>query len=188
MVNAGFSDRLIINGVVAENPSRIPLAGALSSISTAANLRHEFTLSDGDKIVLATDGITDIKNSQGNSFGINRFNDVLARNSGLQPAQLVNAVMTEVDSFRGNANIPDDRLLTVFEFNKKGKEEKVQKPEPKQEVVAERATRVLEEGVPAVEVYTEEELEEMEMIGEGTFAEVFRLNINGVDRAVKVSK
>ena len=73
---------------------------------------YEIQLRKGDTLFLYTDGLPEAADSDEELFGTERVLDVLNRNKGRGPAELLNAVQAEVDSFVGSADQFDD--LTMF--------------------------------------------------------------------------
>ncbi len=72
------------------------------------------SLHPGDTLVCYSDGVTDAVNNSDNSmYGLERLQAIVARH-GHQPAQeLVQAIVTDVDNFRNDAEQPDDLTLLV---------------------------------------------------------------------------
>ena len=62
----------------------------------------------GDKLVLFTDGITEMSNPSGEMFGWERLFDFFADNQHLPCSQLKNALEQELGRFAGNAPPQDD--------------------------------------------------------------------------------
>ena len=67
----------------------------------------EATLQSGDRLLLYTDGITEVRNSDDDEFGIDRLSAVLDRYRHLGTAELHSAVMHEVMQF-ADAGFQDD--------------------------------------------------------------------------------
>ncbi len=73
----------------------------------------EAELRPGDRVVLFTDGVTEVRNSEGEEFGEDRLIELLVRNPGLDAEQTQQLVMAEVASFSGG-NFLDDATLIVL--------------------------------------------------------------------------
>ena len=72
----------------------------------------EIELFSGDRIVLFTDGVTEVQNSEGEEFGEGRLIDILVEYRELTAGQLQQRVMTTVAEF-SNDNFLDDATLMV---------------------------------------------------------------------------
>jgi sigma-B regulation protein RsbU (phosphoserine phosphatase) len=69
------------------------------------------TLQPGDRLLIFTDGLTDARSSDGDSFGLERIEACLRETVDLHPPDFVNEVMLRVDRFSDGADPVDD--LTV---------------------------------------------------------------------------
>ncbi len=69
-------------------------------------------LAPGDRLVLFTDGITEIENADGEDFGEQRLMDVLAANRHLDAEAMQKRVMAAIAEFSGG-NFQDDATLIV---------------------------------------------------------------------------
>jgi sigma-B regulation protein RsbU (phosphoserine phosphatase) len=69
-------------------------------------------LAPGDRLVLFTDGITEIQNPEGQEFGEDRLMEVLAANRRLSAESMQQRVMAAIAEFSGG-NFPDDATLIV---------------------------------------------------------------------------
>jgi sigma-B regulation protein RsbU (phosphoserine phosphatase) len=76
----------------------------------AEYLGAEVTLRSGDRLLLYTDGITEVRNTDDEEFGIDRLSLVLDRYKQLTAAELHSAVMREVTQF-ATAGFQDDATL-----------------------------------------------------------------------------
>ncbi len=70
------------------------------------------TLLPGDVVAFYTDGITEAMNAQNTQFGVGRLDLELSR-CGLDPAEIVSAVVKSVDDFTGGQPPEDDRTLLI---------------------------------------------------------------------------
>jgi len=71
-----------------------------------------FPLSSGDRLVLYTDGLTEVMNSDQQEFGERRLLELCSNNIALSAAELLTAIRKEVVSFC-NGNFQDDFTLVV---------------------------------------------------------------------------
>jgi sigma-B regulation protein RsbU (phosphoserine phosphatase) len=76
------------------------------------------SLSNGDLLVLYTDGIVETMNAQGKQYGRKNLGSVIQRNRGLEPQAIVNAIRDDLESFAGGALPHDDRTLLIVKRKK----------------------------------------------------------------------
>ncbi|HVG19228.1 MAG TPA: SpoIIE family protein phosphatase [Blastocatellia bacterium] len=76
----------------------------------------ETMLHPGDRVLLFTDGITEVRNTDGEEFGEERLNSLLVSNRELGAAELQKAVMSTVANFSGG-DFQDDATLMVLSVN-----------------------------------------------------------------------
>lgn len=69
--------------------------------------------SDGQLVVIGTDGIWETENPQGEMYGKDRLRAVIRRNSPLSAEQIMRAIITDLTDFRQNAPQNDDITLVV---------------------------------------------------------------------------
>lgn len=65
-------------------------------------------------ILLASDGAWEVENSNGELFGKDRLRTVLVRSSRLQPEEINQAIVREIEEFRGDFPQNDDITLAVI--------------------------------------------------------------------------
>lgn len=70
-------------------------------------------LGPGDVLVLYSDGVTDAENIEGASFGHDRLKSRVRANLGSQAQEILDALLTEVHEFAGEAIQSDDVTLMV---------------------------------------------------------------------------
>jgi len=71
-------------------------------------------LEPGDIVVLATDGAIEQHNSSGEMFGVQRLQDVIARNFELPAAALVECVRSALCEFLTGVHFSDDVTLLIL--------------------------------------------------------------------------
>ena len=71
-------------------------------------------LSDGDIVVLYTDGITEMRNEKKEEYGLARLKKFLIENSYLHADELVEKIVSDVDVFKGNEPPHDDMTVLVL--------------------------------------------------------------------------
>lgn len=74
---------------------------------------HALHLSEGDMLVLYTDGVTDEPNANEESFGMKRLEQIVIPNRHLPPADLCERILAEVTEFMGEEPGDDVTLMVV---------------------------------------------------------------------------
>lgn len=74
----------------------------------------ELTLAPGDKLLLYTDGLTEVFNAAGEEFGIPRVRALATRLGCTEPRALLSACLEEVHSFAPSSAQTDDLTLLVL--------------------------------------------------------------------------
>lgn len=77
---------------------------------------YEFTYSEGDIMVLYTDGITEAKNDRGEEFGYERLAEVLLEVRSRHPKQIQEHLIARLYEFSGTKNINDDYTTMIVKF------------------------------------------------------------------------
>ncbi|MRV73608.1 SpoIIE family protein phosphatase [Duganella sp. FT92W] len=78
---------------------------------------QRYSLAPGDSLCLTTDGISEAMNEQGDLYGVERLDALLAQTHGLGPEALVAAVREDVRHHVGTAEPSDDLTLLVVRWN-----------------------------------------------------------------------
>jgi serine phosphatase RsbU (regulator of sigma subunit)/FixJ family two-component response regulator len=76
-------------------------------------LQDEAELASGDRLVLFTDGVTEVRNSDGEEFGERRLINLLVENRELSAARLQQEILNAVTEFSGG-DFQDDATLIVM--------------------------------------------------------------------------
>lgn len=71
-------------------------------------------LNVGDIVIMYTDGVTEMRNEKKEEYGLRRVQELLLRESEKNANELVDIIVNDVDTFRGNASPHDDMTLLVF--------------------------------------------------------------------------
>lgn len=111
--NAGHNPPLVVlsNGQVA----RLEAGGrVLGALTDSIYERQEIQLSAGDRLLLFTDGVTEVRNASGEEFGEERLRALLAREHWRSAAKLQSMIMKQVGEFCGD-QFDDDAALMVVE-------------------------------------------------------------------------
>ncbi len=69
----------------------------------------------GDRLVLFTDGLTDILSPEGRPFGLGRLKSALLSHASLPPDELCTATFADLSAFQENAEQYDDMTMLVVE-------------------------------------------------------------------------
>lgn len=80
----------------------------------------QLELSDGGRLFLYTDGVTDVRNGFGELFGSDRLVTRII-NAGRDSAQdVLDGLVSELETFRGEISLPDDLTALTFHYRIKG--------------------------------------------------------------------
>ena len=74
----------------------------------------ELRLAPGDKLLMYTDGLTEMFNSQGDEFGIPGVHSLARRHAGATPQGILDACLEEIRRFAASAKQSDDLTLLVL--------------------------------------------------------------------------
>jgi sigma-B regulation protein RsbU (phosphoserine phosphatase) len=74
----------------------------------------EKPFSEGDLIVLYTDGITECINSKREMFGEDRLVSIVIEECKSKPETIKNKIVTSIDEFRKNIDLPDDYTILII--------------------------------------------------------------------------
>ncbi len=72
------------------------------------------TLSQGDLILLYTDGLTEAESPDGEFFGLQRVSDILVQHAQQSPQVIIEILLEQLKQFRRSASFNDDITLMVF--------------------------------------------------------------------------
>lgn len=75
------------------------------------------TLSQGDLILLYTDGLTEAENAEGEFFGLKRVNDILVQHAQQTPQAIIETLLEQLKQFCRSESFNDDITLMVFKRN-----------------------------------------------------------------------
>jgi phosphoserine phosphatase RsbU/P len=111
--NAGHNPPLLVrrNGQVL----RLEIGGrVLGAFDDSTYLEGEVVLRSGDRLLLFTDGVTEVRNLSGEEFGEARLREFLAREHRRSAVDLQTTIMDRVSEFCGG-QFEDDAALMVVE-------------------------------------------------------------------------
>ncbi len=86
----------------------------LGAFADSTYRQGEVALNSGDRLLLFTDGVTEVRNSSGEEFGEARLRELLARDHHRPAADLQKAIMDQVSDFCAG-QFEDDAALMVVE-------------------------------------------------------------------------
>ncbi len=72
------------------------------------------TLSQGDIILLYTDGLTEAENPQGDFFGLQRVSNILIQHAQQSPQVIIDALLDQLKQFCRSESFNDDITLMIF--------------------------------------------------------------------------
>lgn len=78
---------------------------------------RNITLSQGDLVLLYTDGLTEAENAQGEFFGLKRVNDILVEYAQHSPQAIIEVLLEQLKQFCRSESFRDDITLMVFKHN-----------------------------------------------------------------------
>ncbi|MEJ2193839.1 MAG: PP2C family protein-serine/threonine phosphatase [Ignavibacteriaceae bacterium] len=77
----------------------------------------EFSLAPGDIVVLMTDGVTELQNTGGQMYDTNLIEEQLIERSKLPSQEIINHLVSNANSYRGEEPLHDDMTLLVLKIN-----------------------------------------------------------------------
>ena len=81
-----------------------------------------FTLDDGDRLLIYTDGMTDARDPSGALYGAERLSDRLAAGADESAAALLDRLVDDLERYRGEQPWPDDLTALTFHYQSEGKQ------------------------------------------------------------------
>ena len=117
--NAGHPSPILVRG----DPREVEPISAKKSYGPALGLfddvpyeAHILDAMEGDVILLFTDGLYEVENANGESFSESRLREAIRRRAGIEPAQLVEAVFSDIEAFAEGQAFTDDVCLIGVEI------------------------------------------------------------------------
>lgn len=115
-VNAGHEIPFLCRKGETFKPYKIRAGFVLAGMEDIRYRGGSLMLNAGDKIFQYTDGVTEATNDGNELYGMQRLGDVLGKNSGRTPAEIIPAVRKDIDGFVGSAPQFDDITMLCLEF------------------------------------------------------------------------
>jgi phosphoserine phosphatase RsbU/P len=97
-------------GVLAREATGVPLGMFCSTHFPVC----EVTLDPGDKLLMYTDGLTEMFNAAGDEFGISRVHSLAKKHGATEPQAILSACIEELRSFSATTKQTDDLTLMVL--------------------------------------------------------------------------
>jgi len=115
-VNAGHNPPLIFD-IKNKTAYESGESDLLIGIMETANYKESAAdINIGDIILLYTDGITEVMNSQNELYGIERLKSLVMRNCGLSANDIFKKIIEDITSFSGKSNFDDDVTGVVIKI------------------------------------------------------------------------
>ncbi|HMW37946.1 MAG TPA: PP2C family protein-serine/threonine phosphatase [Saprospiraceae bacterium] len=119
-VNAGHIPPLLFkNGKVTELKATCTIIGHFEELPGISEGMVELT--QDCTLVAFTDGLVDIKNTEGINYTVEMLKEYVAGNLNLNARQLAQGIMKKAMEFSNGSEIPDDIAILNFKYNKSEK-------------------------------------------------------------------
>lgn len=122
-INAGHNPPLLIKENQTETVLLKAKGIALGAIENIQLQEKEIKLTQGDEIILYTDGVTEAINEKNQQFGQERLINIIKSNPTLSANELIKKIQNEITLFVNNQPQFDDVTLMILKINKKPNEE-----------------------------------------------------------------
>jgi sigma-B regulation protein RsbU (phosphoserine phosphatase) len=83
---------------------------------------RQIIIDPGDVLVFYTDGISEAFDARGDAFGVDRLSDALQRSSGASAGDVLDGIISHIETFVGDTPQSDDLTLFVVRRNLEGGE------------------------------------------------------------------
>lgn len=115
IVDAGHEPALLVrDGQCSEIPTKGGLV--LAAFEGYKYEKNSINLSHGDKIFLFTDGLNEAQNSAQEIFDLERLEASVAKHGKEDIETMRNSVLSDINSFVGDADQFDDQTIVIFEY------------------------------------------------------------------------
>ncbi len=118
-VNAGHEIPFIARGGESFEPYKVRPGFVLAGMEDMKYQCGSIMLAPGDKIFQYTDGVTEATNGEKELYGMVRLGDVLKKNTGKRPEELLAVVREDINAFVGSAPQFDDITMLCVEYRKR---------------------------------------------------------------------
>ncbi|MBN2442638.1 MAG: SpoIIE family protein phosphatase [Spirochaetales bacterium] len=114
--NAGQSFAFLLRGTeivnLNTNGTMIGVSQQLNHLFESGNL----PLNRDDKIIIFSDGINEMFNANRKQYGIKRLKEVILSNALLSCNELIDSILADLSTFKGDAEQKDDETLIIIEM------------------------------------------------------------------------
>ena len=115
-VNAGHELPYICRKNQDFEPYKIKPGFVLAGMEDMHYMEGSLQLEAGDRVFLYTDGVTEATNAADELYGNKRLQDILNRNKGMGPQQLLEEIKNDVDRFAKGVSQFDDITMLCLEY------------------------------------------------------------------------
>jgi sigma-B regulation protein RsbU (phosphoserine phosphatase) len=98
--------------IISLDDARAILLGVLPELTPTA--KHK-PIAPGDKLLLATDGITEALNTDAEQYGLDRLTDLISACRQCPPAKIVARIVREISEFSSGTEQYDDQTVLAME-------------------------------------------------------------------------
>ncbi len=107
-ITANNRDRELIK------PPGYPFCSLFADVFDSRLGKEDFTIQQGDLLVLYSDGLTDVTNESGEIFGEHRFYDLVHELNDQPTNEIIASVRDSILAFKGDADLADDVTMVAF--------------------------------------------------------------------------
>lgn len=111
--NAGHTSGYLYRASSGEEVLLHPTGPAIGLMEGFGVRREQVQLNEGDTLVLYTDGVTEAMNAKGEQLGLDGLARLISENHALAPEQLIQRILSGVNTFTGGGASEDDVTLIV---------------------------------------------------------------------------
>jgi len=94
-----------------------PTAPAIGLMETYAPQTGSVILAGGDVLLLYTDGVTEVMNSQREQFGESRLSELIQQNIDSSATDMIQVLRQEITTFGNNTRFQDDVTIIALKIN-----------------------------------------------------------------------
>lgn len=118
-VNAGHNPPMLKQNDDDFEFLKSPPGFVLAGLETIKYKQKELYLSEGDRLLLYTDGITEATDSDNTLYGEERLKNFMNSHRSLKPDEMLTGIKADIDRFVGEAPQFDDMTILMLDYRKK---------------------------------------------------------------------